>query len=181
MSAILSKPFPNLSTERLQLRSISEDDLHDLFLLRSNEHVGKYLDRMAAKNMDDVKRFIQATLEGIEQNNRLYWAICLKQNGALAGTVCLWNISNDGTTAEVGYELFPAFQGLGIMHEALSSVITYCFNSLHFERLEAYTHLDNFSSSRLLEKCLFKPEAGKNAPENIKLQLYTLHRANWKQ
>ena len=42
-------PFPVLSTERLQLREITADDANEIFFLRSDKEVLKYLDKEPTK------------------------------------------------------------------------------------------------------------------------------------
>jgi [ribosomal protein S5]-alanine N-acetyltransferase len=171
-----SRKITDLTTERLLLRSISEDDLHDLFLLRSDQEVNRYLDRDPARNLDDVKRFITATLEGMGNHDRMYWAVCLKDSSAFAGTICLWNFSDDHRNAEVGYELLPSFQGKGLMKEALMKIIEFAFTTLKLEVIEAYTHIDNTGSSKLLTNCGFVADPTKRAEENQDLILFYQNR-----
>ncbi|RZK12463.1 MAG: N-acetyltransferase, partial [Flavobacterium sp.] len=40
-----STSFPILTTERLTIRQLSIDDQHDIFALRSDTEINKYLDR----------------------------------------------------------------------------------------------------------------------------------------
>ena len=54
--------------------------------------------------------------------------------------------------AEVGYDLNPIFQRKGIMSEALNKVINFGFNELGLDNIEAYTHIQNENSKKLLEK-----------------------------
>ena len=48
------KPFPVLKTERLTLRKLASTDDNEIFALRSNENVNKYLDRKPSKSIDDA-------------------------------------------------------------------------------------------------------------------------------
>jgi ribosomal-protein-alanine N-acetyltransferase len=58
--------------------------------------------------------------------------------------------------AEIGYELFPDFQGKGIMQEATLKVIDFGIQHIGLNSIEAYTHCENQSSTRLLKKLNFK-------------------------
>lgn len=72
------------------------------------------------------------------------------------GTICLWNFSPENDSAEVGYELLPAFQGKGYMQEALAKVIEFGFEELALPALTACVHAENEASIRLLEKFDFE-------------------------
>ena len=120
-------PFPVLRTERLKLRQLRSSDDNEIFALRSNEAVNKYLDRKPGKSIDDAKNFIQAINENIQRNDSVYWAITFNDTDKLIGTICLFNFCNDNSKAEIGYELLPDFQGKGIMQEAVSEVIHFAF------------------------------------------------------
>ena len=119
------KPFPVLKTERLTLRQLASSDDNEIFVLRSNENVNKYLGRKPSKSIDDAKKFIQTINKNIQKNDSIYWAITLNDTDKLIGTICLFDFSDDNLKAEIGYELLPEFQGKGIMQEATSKVIDF--------------------------------------------------------
>ena len=160
-------PFPVLKTERLILRQLRSSDDKEIFALRSNDNVNKYLGRKPSKSIDDAKNFIQTINENIQRNDSIYWAIILNGTDKLIGTICLFNFSEDHLKAEIGYELLPDFQGKGIMQEAISKVIHFGFQHVGLNSIEAYTHSENQSSTRLLEKLNFKGESA--ADENFRI------------
>ncbi len=149
-------PFPVLKTERLTLRQLVSSDDKEIFALRSDDNVNKYLDRKPSKSIDDAKNFIQTINENIQRNDSIYWAITLNGTNKLIGTICLFDFSDDNSKAEIGYELLPDFQGNGIMQEATSKVIDFGIQDIGLNSIEAYTHSENQSSARLLEKFNFK-------------------------
>jgi [ribosomal protein S5]-alanine N-acetyltransferase len=151
--------FPVLKTERLTLRQLRSSDDKQIFALRSNDTVNKYLDRKPAKSIDDAKNFIKTINENIRRNDSIYWAITLNDTDKLIGTICLFNFSDDHSKAEIGYELLPYFQGKGFMQEASSKVIHFGFQHVGLQTIEAYTHSENQSSTRLLEKLKFKRDS----------------------
>src|SRR5215813_13767725 len=103
--------FQSLSSKRLILRKPVLDDAREIFDLRSNEQVNRYLGRQAATSIEDAVTFIEKILAMINSNEGCYWAICLKENPRLVGTICYFDFSSDQTTAETGYELHPSYQG----------------------------------------------------------------------
>ena len=68
------------------------------------------------------------------------------------GTIGLWNISKEKNSAEIGYELIPAFQGKGIMQEVFPALVAFGFETMKLQTIEAYTTSDNEKSVKLLEK-----------------------------
>ncbi len=155
MYPISFSPFPELETERLLLRRMTLDDADAIFALRSSEQVSRYIDRPLARTIEDARSFINSISEGITMDKWIFWAICLEENPALLGTICLWNFAYKPLRADVGYELLPEFQGQGIMKEALQRVIEYGFNDLQLHMAEAYTHAHNEGSVKLLEQASF--------------------------
>ena len=162
-------PFPILATERLILRQLVINDEQEIFILRSDKEVNKYLDRQVSNTIDEARNFINKINENINKNDSLYWAITLGDRNLLVGTICLFSFSDEDGKCEIGYELLTNFQGKGIMKEAAEKVIDYAFNTIKVQKIEAIFHRDNQRSISLLEKLLFtnSNEADKTNPELI--------------
>jgi len=149
-------PFPILTTERLTLRQPGVNDEQEIFTLRSDREINKYLDRQLSNTIDDARNFINKVNENINKNDSLYWAITVVDRNILVGTICLFGFSDENGKCEIGYELLPNFQGQGIMKEAAEKVINYAFNTIKVKKIEAFLHRDNQSSIKLLDKFSFK-------------------------
>jgi [ribosomal protein S5]-alanine N-acetyltransferase len=149
-------PFPVLTTERLTLRQLAASDEHEIFILRSDIEVNKYLDRPISNTIDDARRFIDNVCENIEINESLYWAITMTGKDRLVGTVCLFGFSDENSRCEIGFELLPGFQGQGIVKEAVGKVISYAFSVIRVKEIEAFVHEDNQRSIKLLEEHSFR-------------------------
>lgn len=150
--------IPTLTTERLVIRALSVEDAPAIQLLRSNDIVNQFLDRPKTTTIQAAEEFIEKIHKGTLRKDCYYWAICCKNTNKLMGTTCLWNISEEDTKGEIGYELHPDYQGKGIMHEAVSAVIDFAFNALHFAELTATTKPENVASIKLLDKHGFMPD-----------------------
>ena len=162
-------PFPILTTERLNLRQLLITDEQEIFTLRSDSEINKYLDRQVSNTIDDARNFINRVNENVIKNDSIYWAITLNDRNILVGTICLFGFSDENGKCEIGYELLTNFQGQGIMKEAIKKVINYAFNTIKVQRIEASLHRDNQSSIKLLDKFSFKRsnEVDKANPELI--------------
>lgn len=159
MQKINFNPFPQLTTKRLLLRKVNEKDVNEIFFLRSDGRVMKYFDRTPAKSLDDASNFIKLITEQLQNNEAVTWALELKENTNLIGTICFWNIQKEHYRAEIGYVLHPDYWGIGIMNETLSKVINYGFNVMNLHSIEASVNPDNAASIKLLEKNNFTREA----------------------
>jgi len=147
--------FPTLATERLTLRQLSKGDAEQIFQLRSDSNINKYLDREPSKTFEDALYFIKKINEGIKNYQSLYWAINYKNESKLLGTICLFNFSDELHKCEIGFELLTKYQGRGIMYEAAKRVIEFASQVISIKKIEAFTHKENQSSIKLLEKLKF--------------------------
>lgn len=163
-------PFPILQTNRLILRQLENFDKNELFLLRSDNHLNRYIERPKTISLEDAEAFIFKINIGISYGDWLYWGITLNGSNNLIGTICIWNILPDNESAEIGYELLSEFQGKGYAFEALQKVIDFGFSKLKLKTLRAYTHMDNNKSLKLLEKFNFKKNG--KSETNLKEVIY---------
>lgn len=167
------KTFPTLTTERLTLRQLSDSDVQEIFYLRSDTLINKYLDRQTCKTLKDALEFI----EKIRNNSLSYWAIEQKGSEKLVGTICLFNVSEEQNKCEIGYELLTQYQGKGIMREAAKKIIEYSIHTLGLKIIDAYTHTDNQRSTNLLRELKFKSMHSVDET-NSKLTLFRLNISN---
>ena len=163
-------PFPILKTDRLILRQLVNTDDNEIFALRSDDNVNRYLDRDPSKSIEDAKSFIQTITENVKKNDSIYWAISL--SGKLIGTICLFSMDIEKDRAEIGYELIPKFQGKGFMQESISIVIKFAFDNLRIKTITAALTADNSKSVIILERNNFKLDrnftyASKEELENL--------------
>ena len=153
------KPFPELETQRLLLRKIKHKDAPELFFLRSDEAVLRYLGRGPDTEIKQVKDFIKAIRKSVAANDSVIWAIALKEDPSkLIGTICLWNIQKHNYRAEIGYVLHPEYWHKGIMKETIRKVLEYGFNTMQLHSVEARLQPENNASIALLESTGFVKE-----------------------
>lgn len=159
MLEVNNHPFPVLETERLILRQKTEADAPELFDLRSNKRVLQYLDRDPPGTVEEIIALIQTINTDVENGNAVAWAITVKGDPKLVGSVAFWRMQKAHFRAELGYLLHPDFHRQGIMDEALKAVIRYGFEVMGLHSMEANVNPANQASIGLLEKNGFKKEA----------------------
>lgn len=145
-------PFPFLSTENYNLRQLNEKDDKEIFILRSDDRVLKYLDIPKAEFLDDARIFIEKINALIKNNVSIYWAVTANSSSKLLGTICLWNITESPYKADIGFTLLPDQFGKGIMQEVLPAVLDYGFNTMKLEKIKGEVSPDNIKSIKLMEK-----------------------------
>ncbi len=152
-------PFPVLETERLLLRQLGDQDVNEVFGMRSDPEVMRYIPRPLAVTPADAKALIQMQNDYIEKGEKINWGITAKSTGKVIGTIGFVNISPEHFRAEVGYSLSTAWHRQGIMREALRCVLKYGFEHLNLHSVEAIIDSENIASGQLLLTTGFVQEA----------------------
>jgi len=163
--------FPEINTERLLLRQLTFKDIDAIFKLRSNTEINKLITRKTPKNTEEATEFIAVCQQEFENQNRIFWAIQLKETKQVIGTIVYHNISLENNYAEIGYELHPIFHQKGLMNEAMEAVIEFGKTTMQLKKIETFTHQNNIASIALLEKhCfVFQPEKKDEGFENNRI------------
>ena len=153
-------PFPEIKTERLLLRKMTDADAPEIQFLRSDDRVMKYIDREKTKTVAEALAFIQKVNTSIDNNESIMWAIALRDDpDTLIGNIGFWRIINQHYRSEIGYTLHPDFWNKGIMKEALLAAVDFGFNNMKLHSIEAHINPDNTASGRVLENTGFIREA----------------------
>ncbi|QQS36035.1 MAG: GNAT family N-acetyltransferase [Ignavibacteriales bacterium] len=156
MNDITFTPFPNLETENFILRQLIQTDDNEIFLLRSDDSVARYLDRQKAKTIDDARAFIKKINDNILNNESIYWGVTRKDTQKIIGTICLFQISKKESKAEIGFEVIPRDQGRGIMKEVIPAVLDFGFKTMGLKFIEGDVDPQNIRSIKLMERFGFE-------------------------
>lgn len=151
-------PFKTLESERLLLRQMTPEDVNEVFEIRSNPELMKYIPRPILKNKEEALELINTINNNILKNEGINWAITLKPDNKLLGYIGHYRIKWEDFRSEIGYMILPEAQGKGIVSEAVSLVIKYGFEEMQMHSLEAVIDPENNASARVLEKNGFVKE-----------------------
>ncbi len=150
--------FPELETERLQLRQLTMDDLDFVYGHFSDSRVAEFLlDEPPLSEISQAREIIEF-YEQAETKSWNRWGISLKSNGQLVGTCGFHKWNQRDLHAEIGYDLSPDFWGQGIMAEALRAAIQNGFERMRLNRIGAIVYPENQRSLHLLHKLGFRTE-----------------------
>lgn len=152
-------PFPQLVTERLILRRVREEDLDEIFILRSDPVTNRNSLRPLITKKEEAMEFIQKIEGLLNKNEGISWMICERERSDIViGTIGLWRLIKEHYRGEIGYMLKHEFHGRGIMSEAMQAVILYGFNQLKLHSIEARISPGNKPSIAVVERNNFVKE-----------------------
>ena len=147
-----------LETDRLILRAWKITDLDDLFEYASINGVGEKAGWEHHKSKDESLEILKMFID-----EKKVFAIVLKENQKVIGSIGIEECREDLDTnlenllgRELGYVLSKNYWNRGIMTEAVSKVIEYCFKILKLNYLIATYFNYNIESKKVLEKLNFK-------------------------
>ncbi|PJJ65242.1 GNAT family N-acetyltransferase [Compostimonas suwonensis] len=162
----LRVPFtlPALSTERLRLRPLTEDDVADVAAYQTRDDVVRYLpwplrDRAASAQHTRER----ATLTSIAKTgDRAILAISKPAGDGrsrVIGDLTLIAASVPDAQLEIGWVLHPDFQGAGYASEAAGALLRLCFEQFGAHRVSARLDPRNGASAALCERLGMRREA----------------------
>ena len=168
------KDSKNPKTKRLLFSKSSMADVALVYALRSSPIVRQYIMQPLFTKQEEAIAHINKLENFLKEDKSISWTLIDKASNQKIGGICLWNFSEDRKTAEVGYDLLPEYFRKGYMSEALQGVIDFGFNSLNLNTIEAFTHIENEPSKKLLVSngFVFQPE--RKDPGFPKNAIYTL-------
>lgn len=151
-------PFPELRTTRLHLRELNRNDVQALFEMRKDEALMEHIGKRRASTLQDAADLLERTINDRKENNGLTWALTLKDQDEMIGTIGYYRLQKEHYRGEVGYMLMQEHWGKGLMTEALEAVVQFGFNGMGFHSIEAVTDPANERSNRLLQRAGFVRE-----------------------
>ena len=143
-----------LQTERLILRPWREDDAEEAFANWMNDSdVTRYLTWTPHEDVAFTRTLFRSWEEKSKNPDYYHWAIVLREGNILIGDINLMKVEEYSERAEIGYCMGKPWWGRGIMTEAFSEVLRFCFEEVGFYRLSGSHAAANIGSSRVMEKC----------------------------
>ncbi|MBW9157796.1 GNAT family N-acetyltransferase [Clostridium sp. FP2] len=148
-----------IETQRLILRQFKEEDAADMFNnWASDNEVTRYVSWQTHSEIEVSEQVLTMWVDEYSSQENYNWAIEIKENGSVVGSIGLMNIDNNIENCEIGYCIGKAFWNKGITTEAFSAVINFAFKEVGFERITGRHNVDNVASGRVMEKCGLKYE-----------------------
>ena len=151
--------FPTLQTERLLLREIQGADAEDLFAIHGDPELMRWFGNDPLPDLQAASKLVE-TFAGCRTlaNPGTRCGIQPKHESRLIGTCGLFSWNRSWKKCVIGYELASAWHGKGHMREALGAVLSWGFEHMDLNRVEAQIHPRNTASVKLASTLGFVEE-----------------------
>ncbi len=153
------KAFPEFESERLQFRNILLSDAKNLFHIRSNDDVMRFMDVDRFESISDAEKLINSVEEAYRKQEGITWAIIERHSNSFIGYFGFWRMIPEHCRAEIGYALKREYWGKGYMFETINIMARFGFEKMKLHSIEANVNPANQRSKKVLEKIGFKKEA----------------------
>jgi [ribosomal protein S5]-alanine N-acetyltransferase len=150
--SILACDMTVLTTERLTLRRLSQDDAGFIVELLNDPAFLRFIGDKAVRNDDDARRYIlDGPVASYERYGFGLWLVELKESGVSVG-MCGLLKRESLPDVDIGFAFLPAYRSQGYALESASAVLDYGRAEFGLKRIVAITNPDNAGSIRVLEK-----------------------------
>ncbi|MGE7908176.1 GNAT family N-acetyltransferase [Lysinibacillus xylanilyticus] len=150
--------FPNLETERLILRELTQEDAESVFNCFSNEEVTRYYGLEPFKEIQQAENLVILFSNNFAGKRGVRWGIERKESKGIIGTIGFNLWSPNHRRAEIGYEIHPDYWRNGYTQEAVTEIVSYGFEHMGLTRIGAVVFTENEASNKLLTKIGFQQE-----------------------
>ncbi len=152
-----------ITTERLQLRRFSSDDVDNIYLLDNDPEVMRYNNGGISTSRATVETKLLPTMlpQGADNAFLGFWAVESKTNGGFLGWVSL-RLDMEGQkpigglssaiTGTLGYRFVQSSWGNGFATEAVTKLLDMGFDRTSLESVQATTYEENLASIRVMQK-----------------------------
>lgn len=142
-----------LETERLIIRQLTPDDVHDCFAITSDPRVlAMMVVTERQTTIEQTKQYIADLCAQYEKDNTGLWAVVEKGSKRVIGLCGLIEYKARFRRAELCYMFAYDVWGKGYATEACRAVADYGFTAMNLNRIEAPVDPENIASIRVLEK-----------------------------
>ena len=143
--------LPTLLTPRLILRPARMSDAQDIFEYSRDPEVARHVLWSAHTSVHQTRAYLRFMLKQYRSGQPGSFVIELAQERKVIGTIGYMWVQWENRSAEVGYSLHRAYWNQGFMTEALRAILTFGFEKLSLNRIEAQHEADNPASGRVMQ------------------------------
>jgi ribosomal-protein-alanine N-acetyltransferase len=147
-----------LTTSRLTLRPLRDDDAGALFAIYSDPRIMEFWSSPPWTSIASAEEKIGRNRAGMTTGSSIGFGIFNSQGNHLIGTCDLFHLDEQCRRGEVGYGLAFESWGQGYMLEAMQALLDYGFKDLQLNRIEADIDPGNEASAKVLTRMGFTLE-----------------------
>jgi len=178
----------DITSERLHIRDLAEEDWPALHLLRTNPEVYRY-NHFGPESEEETRTWIRETMVHNNLTPRLSHNCSLvrKTTSEVIGWIG-FGLPSPAKLAysdlSFGYALLPAFWNQGYMTEALQTMLTFAFTTTNANSISDTCDVRNIGSARVMEKAGLRQieqfaSAADKSGEATESYRYRILRSEW--
>lgn len=143
-----------METDRLILRAFQSEDAEQMFYnWASDSRVTKYLTWSTHENVEVSKQILDSWINEKDNPQNYQWAIVLKAIQEPIGSISVVKMDENTESVTIGYCIGYSWWGQGITAEALQMLITFFFEEVQVNCVNACHDPRNPNSGRVMQKC----------------------------
>lgn len=139
-----------LETERLFLRKLKDYDIDEIFNMRSDADIMRYIRKPQTERAESLK-WIKMISQFWDSEGIGFCGVVEKESKRFIGWCGLWKL-NETDEIEVGYAIQKDFWGKGYATEAAKKFLEYGFEELNLEKIVAVAFPENQASQNVMKK-----------------------------
>ena len=145
---------PNLKTERLLLKPVSENDIENVFKLQSLEETARFNTSGIPINIDETRKIVENwIIENNKENTQKFtFIIELTETQEFIGLIGINLGKPHYKNAEIWIQFDYRFWNKGFATESARKILDFGFDDLKLHRIEAGCAIENIGSINVLEK-----------------------------
>jgi RimJ/RimL family protein N-acetyltransferase len=163
-----------LSTPRLQLRTMNENDAEFYLRLVNDPSFIHNIRDKGIRSLEDAKKAIQTGHQDVQKKMGFSLYLVERKSDQHSIGLCGLVKRPELEDIDIGYAYLPEFTGQGYAFEAGKAVIQFAQNTLKLDKLVAITSLHNIASENLLLKMGFQITAILPWNDGSEVKLYNL-------
>ncbi|MBM7662249.1 RimJ/RimL family protein N-acetyltransferase [Bacillus mesophilus] len=158
-----------IETKNLVLRELKDDDFEDIYKMKSDNKVVRFL-TWGPSSREQTLKSLKGQIDFQKEANREMYilAVVLKEVNIVIGNALFMIRSEYTETAEIGYFLNSNYWGKGYGKEIIDALKELGFHRLNMHRIFAVCDKENEASIALLKKSGFRLEG--HLIKNIKIR-----------
>ena len=149
---------PTIEIGEHVLRPFRRTDSAAWFAYLSDPRVTEYTS-WPTVTRESIDALVERVIADYATLSALRWAIARRSDDVLIGSCGYIRYGREETSAELAYELAPAYWGSGIMTAAVRAAISWARDSSEIRRIEALVLPNNARSIAVLQRAGFKRDA----------------------
>ncbi len=179
-----------LETNRLYLRRFIKDDAEMAFKnWMHDEEVARYVAWPRHQTVETTYKVVANWERAYQSLTTYQWAIVLKENQEVIGSISLFNFSSfwfkKEVNCELGYSLSRMYWNQGFATEAAQAIVEFAFEVIGVTKVKARYDVRNEASGRVMQKIGMTyegllPKACQNGKKQwVDCHLYQLNKSDY--